>query len=407
MLAVTTAIFDKLLEAYRSKKYNVYVLEGGSRSSKTWSICQFWLNWANENRGKENIIVVSRLKGTWIKGTVLMTFLKVLKKYNQYSRKNFNKSEGAGIYTLYTTQFWFLGLDDEQRLHGMETDAFWINEAIEGSKDDYDQLMQRCNGFAILDYNPSEEEHWIYDNICKRPKSYYSHSTMLDNRLISKNAKEQILSYEPTEENYKSGTVDKRKWEIYGLGKRAKIEGLVFDGFDLINEIPNYITKRFTGLDFGYTNDPTAGGEVAIDGNTLYIDELFYQTRMSVSDIVNKLKQVNNGRKIISESADPRLVDEIYNAGFNIHAVEKGKGSVEAGLEKMKTMRIVITTRSINAIKEFKNYTYQQDKNGKWLNVPVDNMNHIIDFVRYVVLMEVLGRNYKTSNIRSNLARLI
>jgi phage terminase large subunit len=395
MLAITTKVFDDLLAAYRSGKYNVFVEEGGSRSSKTHSIIQFWINYANDNRGKPKRVIVTRKKGTWVKGTVVVDFLKILKKYGLYDRKAHNKSEGAGIYRLYDTEFWFMGLDDEQRIHGMGSDAFWINEAIEASKNDYDQLMQRCAGFGVLDYNPSEEDHWIYDNICKRPRTYFHHSTLLDNRLIPKNARDQILSYEPTEENYQNGTVDKRKWEIYGLGKRAKIEGLVFETIEIVPEIPIWVKERFTGIDFGYTNDPTAIGEVGIQDNTLYVDELCYRTRMNIADIIKTLKDVNNDRKIISESADPRLVDEIYHSGFNIHPVEKGKGSVEAGIEKMKTMKICVTERSINAIKEFKNYTYQQDKNGKWLNVPIDDMNHIIDLVRYVVLMQVLGKNWK------------
>ncbi len=399
MLGLTTKVFDTLQKAYQSAKYNVYVLEGGSRSSKTHSIIQFWIKWAYDNRGAERRVIVSRLKGTWLKATVLKDFIDILKSYKLYDRKNHNKSEGSGIYRLFDTEFWFMGLDDEQRIHGMKSDAFWINEAIESSFDDYAQLMQRCSGFALIDYNPSEEEHWIYDKLCKRAKTFYSHSTMLDNKLIPKNAKEQILSYEPTEANYAAGTADKRKWTIYGLGKRATIEGLVFESIELIEEIPNWITKRFTGLDFGYSNDVTAGSEVAIHDNGLYIDEFCYQTKMLSSDIIKVLKEHNNSRKIWSESADPRLVDEIYNAGFNIHPVEKGQGSVKAGIDKMKTMKIYVTSRSVNAIKEFKNYTYQQDKTGKWLNEPIDNFNHIIDGARYVVLMELLGKNYKKKNL--------
>lgn len=393
MLALTTKVYDDLMAASLSLMFNVFVLEGGSRSSKTYSIIQFWIWWAHKNRGRERRVIVARLKGTWLSATVLKDFIDVLKEYGLYDGKNHNKTNK--IYRLFDTEFWFVGLDDPQKIHGLRSDAFWINEAIEATFDDYAQLMQRCEGFAILDYNPSEEEHWIYDKICKRPKTYYSHSTMLDNKLIPRNAKEQILSYEPTEENYKAGTADRRKWMIYGLGKRAAIEGLVFENVELIDEIPAFIKKRYTGMDFGYTNDPTAIGEVAIDGNALYMDELCYQTRMSISDIVRTLKVVNGGRKIISESADPRLVDEIYNSGFNIHSVEKGPGSVEAGIEKMKTMKLYLTKRSVNAYKEFRNYTYQQDKTGKWLNKPVDDFNHFIDLVRYVVLMEVLGQNRK------------
>jgi phage terminase large subunit len=386
-------VFIRLYEAYESGKYNIFVMEGGSRSSKTYSIIQFLLAYAEINIGTSKRILISRAVGTWITGTVLNDFLNVVKSYGWYNSRNYNKT--LKIYKLFDTEFWFVGLDDAQKLHGMASDGFWINEAVESSKDDFDQIEMRASGFGILDYNPSEEEHWIYENVIPREDSIWIHSTMLDNPFIPENNRRKIFSYEPTEENYKNGTVDKRKWEIYGLGKRAKIEGLVFESIEIIEKIPDWVRKRFTGIDFGYTNDPTAIGEVGIHENTLFIEELCYQTRMSIADIVKTLKIVNNNRKIISESADPRLVDEIHNSGFNIHPVEKGKGSVEAGIEKMKTMKICITEKSINAIKEFKNYTYQQDKNGKWLNIPNDDLNHIIDFVRYVVLMEVLGRNRK------------
>jgi phage terminase large subunit len=393
-------VFLRLYEAYTSNKYNIYVLEGGSRSTKTISIIQFLLSYAEVNIGKPKRIIISRAVGTWITGTVLNDFLNVVKSYGWYNNRNYNKT--LRIYKQFDTEFWFVGLDDQQKLHGMSSDGFWINEAIESKKEDLDQLEMRCTGFGILDYNPSEEDHWIYDNVIPRENAHYIHSTMLDNPFIPENSRAKILSYEPTEANYQSGTVDKRKWEIYGLGKRAKVEGLVFENIEIVPEIPKWVKERFTGIDFGYTNDPTAIGEVGIQDNTLYVDELCYRTRMNIADIVNVLKEVNNDRKIISESADPRLVDEIYHSGFNIHPVEKGKGSVEAGIEKMKTMKICVTERSINAIKEFKNYTYQQDKTGKWLNVPIDDMNHIIDFVRYVVLMQVLGKNWKpTKNLEN------
>ena len=234
----TTPVYQKLNAAYGSGLYNVFVLEGGSRSSETYSIIQFWIKYAREHQDRVGRVIVARLKATWVTATVLKDFLDVLKDYGLYNKKNHNKSVGAGVYTLYTTEFWFLGLDDEQRIHGMKSDAFWINEAVEASFDDYAQLMQRCSGFAILDYNPSYDEHWIYDKICKREKTCYMHSTMLDNPLIPDNAKEQILSYEPTDYNIQQGTADKRKWQIYGLGKRASLEGLIYSNWGYCKEIP-------------------------------------------------------------------------------------------------------------------------------------------------------------------------
>lgn len=401
MIGIVTQIYELLIEAFLSRKYNVFVLEGGSRSSKTHSIIQFWIMWAfwMNGRGGDKRVAICRLKSTWLKATVMKDFFDVLKSMGLYDPKCHNKTDR--IYRLFDTEFWFIGLDDDQKIHGLKTNAFWINEAIEASYDAYAQLMQRCSGFAILDYNPSEEEHWIYDKICKRGKTWYNHSTMLHNPLIPPNSKEQILSYEPTEENYEAGTVDKRKWEIYGLGKRAKIEGLVFEGFELVEDIPAHCKRRYQGIDFGYTNDVTALVDVGIDigNNAIYIDEKCYRTRMLTNDIISELRISNFKRKLISESADPRMVDEIHNAGFNVHPVTKFKESVKAGIDKMKSMRICITMRSLNVQKEFKNYTYQQDKNGKWLNVPVDNWNHAIDATRYVVLEELLGQNKKRKDL--------
>lgn len=400
MVGLVTRVFETLYAAYQSNKFNVFVLEGGSRSSKTHSIIQFWIMWAFRNNNKPKRVVVARLKGTWLNGTVYKDFIDVLKMYGLYDRRAENKTNK--IYTLWGTEFWFVGLDDPQKIHGMQTDAFWINEAVEASKDSYDQLMQRCKGFAILDYNPSEEEHWIYESICKRDKSWYSHSTMLDNRLIPVNAKEQILSYEPTEENYRNGTVDKRKWLIYGLGKRAKIEGLVFEDYTIVKEIPS-MAVQYQGLDFGYTNDVTALENVGIwkGENSLYMDEICYKTHMTTADIIGTLKVENKNRKIWSESADPRLVNEIFLAGYNIHSVQKYQGSVKAGIDKMKSMKLFITEGSLNIIKEFKNYTYQQDKNGVWLNEPIDAWNHAIDGSRYVVMSELLGKPVAKKNLGS------
>lgn len=259
-----TPVFQKLEAAYNSNRYNVFVLEGGSRSSKTHSIIQFWIKYAFLNQDKARRVIVSRLKATWLTATILKDFIDLLKAYGLYGTiAKHNKSVGAGVITLYTTEFWFLGLDDEQRIHGMRSDAFWINEAVEASFDDYAQLMQRCSGFAILDYNPSYEEHWIYDKICKRDKTRYMHSTMLDNPFIPKNAKEQILSYEPTDYNIQQGTADKRKWLIYGLGKRASLEGLIYNNWGYCKEIPHGIDKRGYSIDFGFTNDFTAVVECA------------------------------------------------------------------------------------------------------------------------------------------------
>ena len=389
----TTPVYQKLNAAYGSGLYNVFVLEGGSRSSKTYSIIQFWIKYAREHQDRVGRVIVARLKATWITATVLKDFLDVLKDYGLYNKKNHNKSVGAGVYTLYTTEFWFLGLDDEQRIHGMKSDAFWINEAVEASFDDYAQLMQRCSGFAILDYNPSYDEHWIYDKICKREKTCYMHSTMLDNPLIPDNAKEQILSYEPTDYNIQQGTADKRKWQIYGLGKRASLEGIIYSNWGYCKEIPIGIKKRGYGMDFGFTNDFTGIVDCAFENNTLYLDEKCYLTHMESNDIIKVYKTIPP-MKVMSESADPRLVKEIKNSGVKIYPIIKGAGSIEASISVMQGYRILITEKSVNLIKEIKNYTWQFDeKTKRFINKPADGQaDHLLDASRYWVMGEIMGR---------------
>ncbi len=388
-----TPIFWRMTQARATGRFNVYVFEGGSRSSKTYSLIQFFLEWANRSKEKKRI-VISRKKGTWLYGTVWHDFERIYTEMGLLGKVSVNKS--LHIVRLNGFTFEFVGLDDVQRLHGLTCDIFWINEAMEASKDDFDQLEQRCSGFALLDYNPTAEKHWIYDNVCSREDCYFDHSTMIDNPFIPENMRRKILSYEPTEYNYANGTVDIRKWKIYGLGERAKIEGLIFE-YKLVPEIPFWVKKRWRFIDFGFTNDPTAIGTLGYFKNAIYLDEECYRTQMLNPDIIKEIKRQQEGttRKCWAESAEPKTVREIRNAGIPILATKKGAGSVVDGIQFMQGMQIYITEHSVNFIKEFDNYTWQQDKDGRWLNVPVDDFNHGIDGARYVCYNELMGKRNK------------
>lgn len=385
-----TPLLDKVLKAYRSNLYNVLVLEGGSRSSKTWSLIQFFILWAWENQHTQNRVIIARHKATWILGTVLADFIEVLNKLGLFNDYEYNKT--LKIIRIFNTEFWFIGLDDAQRLHGLTADICWINEAIEAKRDDFDQLEMRIKRFAVLDYNPSTDDHWIFDNVCKRPDAKYIHSTMLDNPFIPENSRRKILSYEPTEENFKAGTADKRKWMIYGLGKRAALEGLIFENWDVVREVPGWALEKHHryGLDFGYTNDPTALADIAWNDNEVWIDEKIYETNLLNTDIGKKIRSHNLVNvKGYGDSAEPKSINEIYKMGINIHPVLKYPGSVVQGIDVMKRYKVHITERSLNFIKEWRNYTWTQDKEGKWLNVPSDRDNHGIDASRYVFMMEL------------------
>lgn len=380
-------------------KYHVFVFEGGSRSSKTYSLIQFFIYYALSHKGQLTRVTIFRKKGTWIYSTVWHDFIDILTSMELYSLCYTNKS--LKVITLYSTTFEFVGLDDVQKLHGLTSDIIWINEAMEASKDDFDQLEQRTSRFSILDYNPSAEEHWIYDNVCTRPDCYFDHSTMLDNPFIPENSRRKILSYEPTDENYANGTADERKWKIYGLGERAKIEGLIFPHYELIKDIPEGVDKRWYFADWGYANDPTAIGEVAYHNKNIYIKQHCYKTGMLTGEIAKTFLELQKTRKlkIISESADPRMVKELQHLALPVYPVHKYAGSIEAGIDFMQGCKIHITEDSYDFKKEFDNYTYAQDKSGKWLNIPEDSWNHAIDGIRYVVIDEIMGRNGKPIDV--------
>ena len=395
-----TPIFHRMSQAQASGRFHVFVLEGGSRSSKTYSLIQFFVVIALQSE-KPRRIVISRKKGTWLYATVWHDFLKVCTEMGLLGQIQVNNS--LHIVRVKNTIFEFVGLDDTQRLHGLTCDIFWINEAMEAIKDDFDQLEQRCAEFAVLDYNPTAEKHWIYDNVCSRDDCYFDHSTMIDNPFIPENMRRKILSYEPTEYNYQNGTVDIRKWKIYGLGERAKIEGLIFD-YKLVPEIPFWVKKRWRFIDFGFTNDPTAIGTLGYYKNAIYLNEECYRTQMLNEDIIKEIKRQPEGttRKCWADNAEPKTVREIRNAGIPILATKKGAGSVVDGIQFMQGLTIYITEHSVNFIKEFDNYTWMQDKDGHWLNAPVDDFNHGIDGARYVCYNELMGRRNKEQEVSAS-----
>jgi len=396
---VTTPVWERLRAGYNANLYNIFVLEGGSRSSKTHSIIQFWILWAQVNRGETKRVLVARLKSTWTTATVYFDFIKILRAYGMYDKRNENKTQK--IYKLFDTEFWFAGLDDAQKVHGFASDAFWLNEAVECGQDDFDQIEQRCSGFGILDYNPSIDEHWIYDRVCKRPDCFFMHSTMLDNPFIPENSRRKILSYEPTDANYAAGTADRNKWEIYGLGIRAKLEGVVFENWDIVKSIPEFAMSKHHryGLDFGYTNDPTSLVDVFWRGSEVWLDELVYETNLTNPQIGKRIIQYDlKTVKGYGDSSEPKSIKEIYDMGINIHGAVKGHDSIKNGIDILKRYKIHITERSINGIKEARNYKWMQDKNGKWLNEPIDDFNHFWDASRYVALMD-LGEKRKAKDL--------
>lgn len=389
-----TRVLQKTIEA--EKDFKIICHQGGSRSSKTWSIFQFFL--LKALAGDKLRLTIVRDKLTWIKSTLLVDFKEILDKYDIPVTPEININRSEQIYNVNGTEFAFFGLDYAEKLHGRGQDWFWINETMEVAKKHFDQLEMRTKIGGILDFNPYDDMHWAFD-LVKRDDVKVIRSSMLDNPFLPDIILNKIRSYEPTEKNYANGTADEYMWQVYGLGIKGKLQGTIFNNWDIIeklpeddegNIIPNFIAY---GMDFGYTNDPTAMSALYMMDNELYWKQLIYRTGLTNQDICNELKvlKVNRTDEIWADSAEPKSIEEIRRAGFNIRAVKKGADSVMFGIDLLKQYKMHIVREDVETESELRKYKYAEDKAGRLLNKPIDAFNHAIDEMRYVAMMK-LGR---------------
>lgn len=387
----TTKVFRVISDAI-DEGYTTISAQGSSRSGKTYNIIIWLVVYALTHPNTR----VSVVRGTRpaLKGSVWLDFKEVIFSLDLWDSKAENKTELT--YRL-TNGSWFefFSGSDEQKIRGWKRDVLFVNEANELTELQYQQLAMRTSRFTILDYNPSfTEDHWISTNVNRDKRTFHFITTYKDNPFL-----EQVIIDEIESLQHKN----KSLWRVYGLGLQAIIEGLIFTNVEVVDEFPDYCKREWIGIDYGFTHDPTAVVRVGVYEDKLFVEELLYRTHMTNSDLIRFLKTLNIGRtKIIAESAEPQRAEEIKRAGFNVHKVRKFPDSVTSGVNKMLEYKICPTVRSYNAQKELKNYTYAQDKEGNWLNEPVDAYNHIIDAVRYCVMSEIMGGKRR----KPNLARL-
>jgi phage terminase large subunit len=355
-------------------------------SSKTWSIFQFFI--LKALAGEKLTITIVRDKMTWIKSTLLLDFRDLVEKYELEISPDVNVNRAEQVYNLNGTEFAFYGLDYAEKLHGRTQDWFWINETMEVAQKHFDQLEMRTKIGAVLDYNPYDDSHWVFD-LQKREDVCRIHSTMLDNRYLPKRIIDKIKSYEPTPENIERGTADNYMWEVYGLGKKARLQGAIFDNWDIVEEIPAAAKHLGYGLDFGYTNDPSAVIELFTMDNELYWNEILYENGLLNEDIAEKLKYLiaDKDKFIYADSSEPKSIEVIRRKGFNIKGADKGQDSVRFGIDLLKAYKMHITKKSVNLENELRKYKWAEDRAGKTLNIPVDANNHLCDAMRYVGIM--------------------
>ena len=364
----TTNVFNK---AYRSTN-RITCLQGGTRSSKTYSLCQLFIIKCLEETGKVFTVVRKTLPA--LKGTAYRDVIEILKGLDLYLEEYHNKSELS--YLLNDNLIEFISVDHPQKIRGRKRDYLWLNEANELTYEDWQQLVLRTTGQIYLDYNPSDPYSWIYEKVITRKDCTFIKSTYLANPFLDKETIEEIERLKDLDPDY---------WRVYGLGEIGTIQTMIFRNFDLVDEMHGRLIGY--GLDFGFTNSPTALVEVRLQDDNLYIKELLYEKRLTNTDLANKLKEfgIDRQTEIIGDSAEPKSIEEIYRQGFNIKPAKKGAG-IHLGIDIMRRYKIHITKDSLNAIKEFRSYKWITNKDGDVLNKPVKINDHLIDATRYLCL---------------------
>ena len=364
----TTNVFHK---AYKSST-RITCLQGGTRSSKSYSLCQLFIVKALRETGK--VFTICRKTLPALKGTAYRDVLELLKELGLYSEENHNKSELS--YTLNGNLIEFISVDQPQKIRGRKRNYLWLNEANEFTYEDYQQLILRTTDKVYLDYNPSDPYSWIYDKVITRDDCTFIKSTYKANPFLDKDTIAEIERLKDLDPDY---------WRGYGLGEIGSIQTMIFRKFELVDEVQGRLVGY--GLDFGFTNSPSALVAVYQSDDNLYIKEMLYEKRLTNTDLANKLKvfRIDRQSEIIGDSAEPKTIEEIYRQGFNIKPAKKGAG-IHLGIDIMRRYKLHITKDSLNAIKEFRGYKWATDKNGDVLNTPVKVNDHLIDATRYLCL---------------------
>lgn len=367
----------------------IVVNRGGTRSSKTYSLCQILCLWlitgyiGESQKIEKGYASIVRKTLPALRATAYRDVVEILKEWGWYKHTSHNKTDR--IISFRDRNLEFFSVDDQQKVRGRKRNILYCNEANElDFKNDFYQMLIRTTDKVFLDFNPDDPDIWINKEIEQKRAiekgdvdvivSNYTWNGFLEPELIAE------IEY--------TKKVDPELWEVFGRGNYGKLTGLIFPNIKLIDSFPDNLDTVFYGLDFGF-NDPQAFIKIGVNGKDLYLHEMYYERFKTNAEFISFLKttDVNKRDIIYGDSSRPGSIQEIYNAGYKgIKPSKKGKDSVKSGLVFMKGFNIHITQSSTNLIKERRKYKWATDKNGEPIEgTPVDKDNHAMDGSRYGV----------------------
>jgi len=386
MLVRTTAV-NKII----ALKKRIKIIQGGTSAGKTFGIIPVLISKAAKTPNLEISIVAESIPH--LRRGALKDFINIMKWTSRFFEGRFNKSLlrydfGNGSYIE------FFSADDSSKLRGARRDILYINECNNVTFEAYNELSIRTKREIFLDFNPANE-FWVHTELKHEDDSDFLILTYKDNEALDERIVKEI---EKNRSKASTSSYWANWWRVYGLGEIGMLEGVVFSNWKMIDTIPNEAKLIGYGLDFGFTNDPTAIIEIYNYNGQRIVNEIVYQTGLVNNEIAKKLQ-----KNVIAyaDSSEPKSIEEIRRTGQLIKGVTKGQDSVNFGIQIMQSQSYLVTAQSTNLIKELRAYCWDRDKTGKQMNKPIDNFNHTIDALRYHE-MESLGKgsNFGKYSIR-------
>ena len=355
----------------------VRAIQGGTSAGKTVGIIEVLIDKAQMDETPTITSIVSESFPHLKRGAIL-DFVSIMQQQGYFQDKRWNKTDYT--YTFETgSKIEFFSVDQPGKVRGPRRDRLFINEANNISYETFDQLEVRTKEFIYLDWNPVSE-FWYYDKVANREDVGHLILTYKDNECLDQRIVDAI---EQRRER-------KGWWKVYGEGLLGEAEGKIYKGWEIIDDIPRNARLERYGLDFGYSNDPSALIAVYYYDQGYIWDEILYQKGLSnkqIADIIQNHPQVVT----IADSAEPKSIDEIKMYGVNIIGVDKKRGETKTdtfikwSIGLVQDQKVSITKRSVNTIKEYRNYLWETDKEGRILNIPEGIWNHAMDAGRYAM----------------------
>jgi phage terminase large subunit len=385
-----TGVFTAVKDFFENENLRIGLFQGGTRSSKTYSICQFLILLALKS--EENIrISFVRKSMPALKRSSYLTFIEILQKLDLYDENNHNKTEETYRLQSLTNKsvctFEFLSCDNADKLRGSERDYLFVDEITELEDDDFFQLNIRTKGKIFAAFNPTEtKDHFIYTKLLKSDKTKLHISTFADNRFLTQSLIEEIKSYEFT---------DFDKWLVYGLGLPARNnQAVIYPNYSIYKEAPdnNNISGRAYGFDVGFTV-PCGLTEVIFTDNNryAYVQQRLYKPQLTNNDILEEFNalKIDKSIPIYVDSAAPQVIEDLKRAGYKSLAARK---DVEEGIKKVKSMKLFIDHYSTDLTNEIANYKWARDKNGNIISGEVVKKDdHLLDSMRYAIYTHLEG----------------